>query len=369
MTKGLYIHIPFCVQKCKYCDFVSFADCEEEKDRYLSRLFDEFKLYRDTEIDTVFIGGGTPTSLPADRMEALLKEINENFCLLSNCEFTVEANPKTLDKHKLEILKRGGVNRLSIGVQSFNDEELKAIGRIHTAKDAIDTFVLARECGFDNISLDFMSALPNQNLDSFKNNIASAIALNPEHISCYSLILEEGTPLFSEFEDGKLNLPSEENEREMYEYACRALKEADYMQYEISNFAKKGKESRHNIKYWKCKEYIGVGLAAHSYIDDMRFSNTSDMKQYLMGYYKKDDCELLDINDKMSEFMFMGLRMIDGVSEADFFDRFGQKIDDVFEKQLLKFTKSDMIKRENGRIYLTHKAISVSNQIMCEFIL
>ncbi len=367
--KGLYVHIPFCVKKCRYCDFVSFSDCDWDKDRYLDALFSEFGQYKGMECDTVFIGGGTPTSLSKDQLERLLWAINRCFSITAGCEFTIEANPKTLDMDKLSVLKKGGVNRLSLGIQSFDNDELKVIGRIHTAKDAIDTFKLARKQDFDNISLDLMSALPDQTMESFKRNIDNAIGLNPEHISCYSLIPEEGTPIYSEFEQGKLQLPDEEAEREMYEYACEALEKSGYVQYEISNFAKRGRASKHNMKYWQCHEYIGTGLAAHSYVEGMRFSNTSDLKQYLMGYYKNDDCEVLDENDKMSEFMFMGLRMTEGVSEVEFSERFGKNIDDIFGNTLLKYINLGMIKREKGRIFLAHGALSVSNTIMCEFIL
>lgn len=367
--KGLYVHIPFCLKKCKYCDFNSFCFSEADKERYLKALFCEMDKYKGTSCDTVFIGGGTPTSLNTEEMSQLLKKINECFTLSENCEFTVEANPKTVDKEKLDVMLKSGVNRLSVGVQSFNDNELLKLGRVHSKREAIETIRLARDCGFKNISIDLMCAIPDQTTDSFKKNLEKAFLLNPEHISCYSLILEENTPLFNEYKKGLLNLPDEDTEREVYELACSELEKNGYYQYEISNFAKEGFESRHNIKYWQCREYIGLGLSAHSYLDGMRYSNTDNFSSYINGDFGEYGKEILTENDKMSEFMFMGLRMVEGVSEAEFYSRFHMDFKKVFERPLLKFIKLGMIEEENGYFRLTHKALSVSNQIMCEFII
>ena len=366
--KGLYIHIPFCIKKCKYCDFNSFSACREEKATYLDALILEMEKYRGEAVDTIFIGGGTPTSLTAEQLEKLLKNVQEKFVLAELCEFTVEANPKTLDEEKLEILKKYGVNRLSIGVQSFNDNELLALGRVHTGIEAEETIRLAKKY-FDNISIDLMCAIPNQTKDSFKKNLEKAFSLNPSHISCYSLILEEGTPLFDENEKGNLVLPDENEEREIYDIAVCEMEKHGYGQYEISNFAKSGFESRHNKKYWQCDEYIGIGLSAHSYIDGVRFSNTDDFSSYIKGEFATGEKEVLSKEDKMSEFMFLGLRMTDGVSETEFAGRFGENLEKVFEKPLLKFKNMGMIEEKDDRICLSKKAISVSNQIMCEFIL
>ena len=366
--KGLYIHIPFCIKKCKYCDFNSFSTCDKEKDAYLDALFSEMEKYRGEQVDTVFIGGGTPTSLSEKQLELLLQNISKSFCFAKAYEFTVEANPKTLDQEKLTILKRYGANRLSIGVQSFNDDELLALGRVHTGAEAAETILLAKKY-FDNISIDLMCAIPNQTKVSFAENLEKAFALGPKHISCYSLILEEGTSLFDEYEKGKLVLPDEDTEREIYNIACSQMEKHGYMQYEISNFAKPGFESRHNKKYWQCDEYIGIGLSAHSYLSGVRTSNTEDFSSYIKGSFTSDEREMLSKEDMMSEFMFMGLRMTDGVSKAEFFRRFGADLEKIFENPLSKFKKLGMIEDDGDKIKLTKSAISVSNQIMCEFIL
>ncbi|MBO5059587.1 MAG: oxygen-independent coproporphyrinogen III oxidase [Clostridia bacterium] len=366
---GLYVHIPFCLKKCKYCDFNSFAFSAADKGRYLNALFSEMEQYRGKKCDTVFIGGGTPTALNTAEMKMLLQKIKEIFILSKDCEFTVEANPKTVDRQKLEVVRQNGVNRLSLGVQSFNDSELLLLGRLHTAKEAEETVALAKDCGFTNISIDLMSAIPGQTADSFKKSLDTAFSQNPAHISCYSLILEEGTPLFREFHEGLLTLPDEDEERRIYELACSQMQLHGYEQYEISNFAKPGFESRHNIKYWKCEEYIGVGLSAHSYLNGVRFSNTDCFSDYLDRKYRSGENELLSEKDKMSEFMFLGLRMTKGVSAQDFYKKFGVDIKKVYGKPLSKFIKMGMIVEENGFLRLSHEAISVSNQIMCEFII
>lgn len=368
-NKGLYIHIPFCRQKCKYCDFNSFCGTCSEHKAYLNALFSELDLRRGSACDTVFIGGGTPTALSAEDMERLLKKINENFLLAKDTEFTVEANPKTVDKRKLSVMLENGVNRISFGVQSFSDAELSAIGRIHSAEDARESFYLAREAGFDNISIDLMMSIPLQTLRSLEKNIEIAARLAPEHISCYSLILEEGTPLYDEYLRGEIELPDEEAQRDMYDMAVEVLARYGYARYEISNFAKPGMESRHNMKYWQCKEYIGAGLSAHSYLNSVRFCNTDSFSSYIQGNFKSGEETRLSPNDMMSEFMFMGLRMEHGISKADFKARFGKEIENIFGNQLLKFKKLGMIKEENGRIFLSNSAIPVSNAVMCEFIL
>jgi len=366
--KGLYIHIPFCIKKCKYCDFNSFSACEKEKAAYLDALFLEMEKYRGEIVDTIFIGGGTPTSLNAEQLESLLQNIKMNFLLSKYCEFTVEANPKTLDEEKLKTLKKYGVNRLSIGVQSFNDNELEKLGRVHTGLEAEETIQLAKKY-FNNISIDLMCSIPDQTKESFKKNLEKVFSLKPQHISCYSLILEEGTPLFDENEKGKLALPDEDTEREIYEIAVCEMEKHGYMQYEISNFAKAGFESAHNKKYWQCDEYIGIGLSAHSYIDGIRFSNTDDFSSYIKGEYLSGESNILSKEDKMSEFMFLGLRMLDGVSKTEFFNRFSIEMEKVFKKPLSKFKKLGMIEEKGDRICLTKQAISVSNQVMCEFII
>lgn len=367
--KGLYIHIPFCLRKCKYCDFNSFTFSVEDKKSYLSALFQNMEMYKGEEVDTVFVGGGTPTALDGEELGQLFDKIYTTFNISENCEITVEMNPKTVDNEKLEVLKKKGVTRLSIGIQSFSDEELIRIGRIHTANDAKETVSLVKAMGFDNFSIDLMSALPGQTFEGFKESLNEAIALSPSHISCYSLILEEGTPLYEEDIRGELNIPDEDCERAMYDYAVKTLDMAGYKRYEISNFAKKGYESKHNIKYWQCDEYIGVGLSAHSYINGVRFSCTNDFDDYISGDFSRHNEELLSEKNKMSEFMFMGLRMDIGVSKSKFLMRFGKSLDDVFGDVIEKFKKMKMLEEKGDFLHLSKEAVGISNSIMCEFIL
>lgn len=361
--RGLYVHIPFCVQKCSYCDFVSFT-CGE-KDAYLGALEDEFDSWRGERIDSVFIGGGTPTSLDAKQLERLLCCINTRFDVKG--EFTIEANPKTLDCKKLDVLKSGGVNRISVGVQSFNDIELKSIGRIHNADDAKRTISLIHDCGFDNVSIDLMSALPNQTLKSFRQTLDTAINLGLTHISCYSLILEEGTPLWREHTNSALKLPDEDTEREMYALAQDVLEASGYRQYEISNFAKDGFECRHNLKYWRCEEYIGTGLAAHSYIDGVRTANTADMAEYLAGGRV---CErtVLSGEDMRAEYIIMALRLAEGVKTDDFYRRFGVDFYSEYRDITDKFIKLGLMERTDSGYRLTVNGINVSNSVMCEYV-
>lgn len=364
---GIYIHIPFCIKKCKYCDFISFDNRAKQKHLYLENLVREMTEYKGLCADTVFIGGGTPTSLNAEQLEYLLSNVKKNFSIPYDAEFSIEANPQTLNPEKLSVMKKYGVNRISIGVQSFCDSELLKIGRIHTAETAKNTIRLIRRSGFSNFNIDLMSALPSQTMDSFKKTLQIAADENPAHISCYSLILEENTPLFKEFENSGLILPDEDTERAMYDYACNFLESKGYRQYEISNFAKPGMESAHNIKYWQCMEYVGIGLAAHSYFNGCRFSNTESLSAYLGGEYHLQNHIKLSLKDKIEEFMIMGLRMRCGISRNEFFKRFGIKIENVYNDELNKFLSTGFLSEKNGNIFLSKKGISVSNSIMCEF--
>lgn len=366
--KGLYIHIPFCVQKCKYCDFVSFPDSESYHDKYIEALICEAENYSGSEFDSVFIGGGTPTVLGEHLLERLLAAINEKFRLSADCEFSVEANPKTLTAEKLGILQNGGVNRLSIGVQSFNDDELRRLGRIHSAKDAYNTVYMAKEYGFDNINIDLMSALPEQTGEKLMYSLKTAVELEPAHISCYSLILEDGTPFAAEYDSGKLIVPDEDTDRMMYRDTCEYLKRCGYNRYEISNFAKPEYECRHNIKYWSCDEYIGLGIAAHSYSDKTRFYNTCDLRDYINGNYRGGENALSE-KDMIEEFMIMGLRMTCGVSEREFFARFAKHMRDVYGAVTDKHIKGGFIRCADGRYFLTEKGIDVSNSVLCDFIM
>lgn len=364
---GLYIHIPFCIQKCSYCDFISFPNSEEYHTKYIDMLAHEMEGYKGSKIDTVFIGGGTPTILKNVLLEKLCRKIKENFVLTDDCEFTVEANPKTLNGEKLKTLKNGGVNRLSIGVQSFNDDELSVLGRIHNAADAYNTVCMAKNMGFENINVDLMSALPSQTYDKLKFTLEKAVSLEPTHISCYSLILEDGTLLEKKYSSGKITVPNEDDDRKMYSMVCEYLAECGYEQYEISNFAKKGYECRHNIKYWECNEYIGLGVAAHSYMNKVRFYNTNSLKEYLDGNMRSGETVLTD-KDLIEEFMIMGFRMTRGIAKSEFERRFNMSIDDVYGDILDKHIKNGFIIYDSGYYKLSKKGIDVSNSVLCDFI-
>lgn len=365
--KGLYIHIPFCKQKCKYCDFVSFAGKEGKTKEYLQKLFCEMEQYKNEEINTVFIGGGTPSVLDAKSITSLMDNIKKNFYLSNDCEVTMEANPGTLCEKKIDAMLNSGINRISVGVQSFDDEELNIIGRIHTGGEAYNNICLLKKMGFDNINLDIMTALPYQTKESLKRTIDTATSLPVTHISAYSLIIEEGTPLEKEYSTGKLILPTDDEDRQMYAMAVKLLGEKGFMRYEISNFAKEGYECRHNIKYWSCNEYIGLGVAAHSYVGDKRYSNSSSLVGYLAG--EKGEEIILSQNDKISEFMMMGLRMDSGVSNKEFKKRFAKDIEEVFAYQTQKFISLGLMQKTGDRYSLTERGIDVSNSVMCEFLI
>ena len=366
--KGLYIHIPFCIKKCKYCDFISYCGCDDKVDLYIDKLLEEAKEYKDEKIDTVFIGGGTPTVLSEKLLDKLLVGIKENFNLSSCVEFSIEANPKTLTKEKLLVLKNGGVTRLSIGVQSFSDDELKSIGRIHDAKSAYNTVCMVKDSGFSNINLDIMLSLPNQTEETLMNTLKTAVELEPAHISCYSLILEEGTVLFDEYEKGKYEYIDDEKDRKLYRMTVEYLKNNGYKRYEISNFSKDGYSCRHNLKYWNCDEYIGLGVSAHSYIYGIRKYNVSSLAKYLNGNFHSDDILKLSQKDKISEYIIMRLRLSCGISEYEFYERFGKKFIDIFPDEIKKLTDSGLLIYNNGNYYLSDYGIDISNSVMCEFV-
>ncbi len=366
--KGLYIHIPFCKQKCKYCDFISYTDKEDIFDEYIDRLSVEAQEYKGAKIDTVFIGGGTPSLLSCEQLRALTEMVKTTFILSDDCEITIEANPKTLDSNKLKTLKSFGINRISLGVQSFCDEELKAIGRIHDGKTAYNTVELIKEHGFNNFNLDIMLNLPNQTKESLLNTLETAISLNPSHISCYSLILEENTPLFREYESGKFEITSDEYDRELYTLAKNILSQNGYRQYEISNFAKEGFKSRHNLKYWSCDEYIGLGVAAHSYLNGTRFYNTSEINDYLKGNYHTKEETVLTKEDKISEYIIMRLRLTDGVPTEEFKKKFNADFYEIYKTIIDKFISAGFMKYEDKSYRLTDRGFDISNSIMCEFV-
>ncbi|NLP27370.1 MAG: oxygen-independent coproporphyrinogen III oxidase [Clostridia bacterium] len=373
MGVGLYIHIPFCKSKCMYCDFCSYSGKEKMMIEYAHALKKEILLSgKGRRIETVFIGGGTPTYLCLDAWELISKSLKE-LNIDDRAEFTVECNPGTIDIDKLKLFKKTGVNRISIGLQAWQDSLLKSIGRIHTRQEFIDSFNMVRAEGFENINVDIMFGLPGQGLEDLKETIEELAKLNPEHISCYSLIVEGNTPFGKLYEKGELKLPDEDLEREMYEEAVKLLNEKGYSQYEISNFSKETFQCKHNIKYWKAEEYIACGLGAHGYVEGRRYRNQENIKKYIQAV-KETGSSVVEshknsLKDEIEEFMFMGLRMVEGVSEDEFYKRFGLSLWDLYEDVLNKFIKLNLLKWRDGRLSIKAEALGISNSIMCEFIL
>lgn len=363
---GIYIHIPFCVKKCAYCDFVSYPNMEEHIDAYITALTEEMKQYKDTKADTVFIGGGTPSLLNPNQTEKLTRAVFDNFKLCGNYEFTMEANPGTLDDDRIAAMLKGGINRVSVGVQSFNDTELKAIGRIHDARTAYGTVLKLHKAGFNNINIDLMTGLPGQTLESLKRTLDRAMSLPVTHISAYSLIIEDGTPLEKAYSTGRITLPGEDADREMYSYTFDFLASKGFNRYEISNFAKKSFECEHNIKYWTFKPYIGLGVAAHSFDGNTRSCNSSNIKDYMEGIDR--EVTRLSRQDRISEFIITGLRMDRGIDTGDFKRTFNEDIESLYGKELKKFISLDLMKYENGFYSLTSKGVDISNSVLCEFV-
>lgn len=370
---SLYIHIPFCDQKCHYCDFPSFAGKGDLKDRYIDALIKEINQnIKGYIIDTIFIGGGTPSSLSAEQLEKLLSNVN-NFTFANEMEFTVECNPGSITREKLNVMKKYGVNRLSMGLQAVQNTLLKDLGRIHSYEVFKENFTLARECGFENINVDLMFGLPKQKVSEWKESLDMVCSLNPEHISAYSLIIEEGTKFNKLYEDDKLKLPTEDAEREMYHLAKDTLLKNGFIQYEISNYSKEGLECRHNIAYWKMENWLGVGSAASSYMDGERFTNFSKIESYIEKIESDESPREEDsqntVAENVEEFMFMGLRLIEGISEDEFEKRFNKTVDSYYADILKKFISQGLLKRESRRIYLTEKGIEYSNMVMSEMLL
>lgn len=369
---SLYIHIPFCVRKCLYCDFPSFSGMESIFDDYvrmLCREIDEtYSDYRGMEVKSIFVGGGTPSVLPPALLGRISDKIFSRFDVDSKAEITIETNPGTLDAKKLAEMKSMYFNRLSMGLQAWQDRLLKKLGRIHTADEFETNFLQARDAGFKNINVDIMFALPAQSLDDWQETLEKVIKLRPEHISAYSLIIEEGTPFFDMFDRGELKETDEETDRKMYYLAKEMLSDKGYKQYEISNFAKEGFECYHNKVYWRTEEYQGFGLGAHSYADGVRFHNTYDMKEYLRGGGLRLDKEFLSFQEKQEEFMFMGLRMNEGVSEAEFLRRFGESMDSVYGDEIKELISEELLVKKDGRLSLTDRGVDISNSVFEKFI-
>ena len=435
---SIYIHIPFCVKKCQYCDFLSAPADSRAQEVYLRALKQEIReqaaRYREYEVQTVFIGGGTPTAVPCEKLCEVLKTVFTCYRVNPQAEISMEANPGTVTKEALLSYRKAGINRLSIGLQSTDDGELKLLGRIHTYRDFLQTYRWAQEAGFTNINLDIMSALPGQSVENYKKTLETVLSLRPQHISAYSLIVEEGTPFYEKYgqESEKLqatgekqpDLPSEEEEREMYALTEKLLAAAGYHRYEISNYALPGRECRHNLVYWKRGNYVGFGLGAASMVENVRFENIREMQEYLAEYAGMPDAEpvsadaaqgdeqvlsneqefslredthseneqvlstLEDVysretqqifrgenvhplspQEQMEETMFLGLRLTEGVSKAEFHQQFGISMEQIYGEVIRKNTAKGLLIDEAGYVRLTREGMDLSNYVMAQFLL
>ena len=367
---GIYIHIPFCKKKCDYCDFISYCDKSNLIEEYIEKLKEEIENSnlnnKEYKITTIYIGGGTPSFIDSKYIVEILYIIKERFDL-ENTEITIELNPGTVIKQKLLDYKKAGINRLSIGLQETSNELLKHIGRIHNYEEFLETYNLARSIGFKNINVDLMIGLPNQSISDIKESLNKLIDLNPEHISVYSLILEEGTKLYQKYENNEIQLPDDELERNMYWYVKNTLENNGYKHYEISNFSKKGYESKHNMNCWEQKEYKGFGLNAHSYIDGIRYSNTENLEEYLKSY-EKTIHEKQSIEDMKKEYMLLGLRKIEGISIQKFEEKFVENPIFIFRNELNKLVEEELLEVDGDIIKLTNKGLDLANLVWEEFI-
>ncbi|SER71335.1 radical SAM family heme chaperone HemW [Lachnobacterium bovis] len=402
----LYIHIPFCIRKCEYCDFLSFPANAKTQKEYVDALIKEILYYapkfKNRKVVTIFFGGGTPSWLDYKLLVSILDTIKANYDVADDAEITLEANPGTVVKSAMESYKKAGINRLSIGLQSTKDNELKILGRVHNYEQFLKIYHLARKVGFDNINIDLMSGLPYQNIDDFMKSLNEVIRLKPEHLSVYTLIIEKGTPFYDKykFDDVKQHagmvteaLPSEDDVYTMYKLTQQTLKNAGYMQYETSNFAKKGLECRHNIGYWQRKDYLGLGLGAASLVDNVRYSNKRDIYDYVTSANKiqkvelssesdrqltdneldlynnlHDTVQILSKQEQMEEFMFLGLRMNQGISRSDFEENFNLPIEGVYKKQIDKLKQEGLLEVKHGQVYLTDKGSDLANYCMAQFV-
>lgn len=371
---GLYVHIPFCVRKCSYCDFLSFPCSAEGQKRYVQALAGEIRYWGERiqrhNVDTVFIGGGTPSALSVRDMDVVLEGIADGFSGSALSEFTVECNPGTVTAEKLDEYRRAGVSRISIGMQSASDTELKKLGRIHTFHEFMECYKMVRDAGFDNVNVDVMSAVPGQTMQSYQDTLSRVVELEPEHISSYSLIIEEGTPFYEQY--ASQPPVDEETDRRMYELTGGMLEAAGYKRYEISNYARPGKECRHNLKYWQRGEYLGTGLGAASFMNHHRFRNEEDLTEYQGRIFSGEDavCEVeyLSADDERAEYMYLGLRCMEGISVTGFQLCFGEKLEDCFGQEIAFAVEQGLLEYENNHIYLTKRGIDVSNRVFQLFI-
>lgn len=402
----LYLHIPFCVRKCAYCDFLSFPAEETLRQKYVNALMQEMRGYKEQyaayQVCTVFVGGGTPSILTPEQIRAVFHVLRESFHIDPEAEITIEVNPGTVTEEKLAAWKDAGINRISIGLQSVQDRELRMLGRIHDYRQFLDTWNQIRNAGIKNVNIDLISALPGQTLEGWTDTLEKTAELGPEHLSAYSLIIEEGTPFYerygnkdregkrsaaalhisgetlseTDFRFGELSvlpdLPDEETDCRIYEETEQILGRYGYSRYEISNYARKGYECRHNIGYWKRKEYLGIGLGASSLIRGIRFQNTSDFQRYFDCIQNRqslcEEKEILSPQDERAEYMFLGLRMMCGVRKSEFFHLFGVKMEEIYAKPLQKMEKNGLLEIHGDVVRLTRRGIPVSNYVFSEFL-
>lgn len=364
---SFYIHIPFCKSKCLYCDFLSFADREKYVQTYVDALINEIKAFKtNSMVKSVFIGGGTPSVIDSKYICIIMSTVYDNFNVDKDAEITLEANPGTVNMYKLKDYVNSGINRISFGVQAWQDRLLKRIGRIHSGADAASSILMAKEAGFHNINCDIMFSLPNQSCRDFIETIERVTDLQPKHISAYSLIIEEGTPLYDMYNRGEIKPVDEYLDRKMYHRCIGLLEKKGYKQYEISNFAKEGYQCRHNLVYWYRGEYKGFGLGAASLVNEVRLKNTEDFYEYIKGN-NAVEAERLSTADMQEEFMFLGLRCNSGISEKSFFYNFGISIDEIYGKQISQLISNGLIMRENGCISLTERGFDLANMVFVEF--
>ena len=405
----LYIHMPFCVKKCEYCDFLSFPADTNTQIKYVHALLNEIRFYGEKmsgfRVSTIYIGGGTPSWLEPELVTAVMDQIYKSFQVYEDAEISIECNPGTVTAAKLQAYRRAGINRLSIGLQSTNNTELKTLGRIHTYEQFLKTYELARNEGFTNINVDLMSGLPRQSAESFADTLQRVIRLKPEHISAYSLIIEKGTPFYEKYKFDMVRqeagmkteeLPTEDDTYKMLKLTQRVLAKAGYERYEISNYAKPGYACRHNVGYWTRENYLGLGLGAASLIDNVRYSNTRELYEYIeicreltflppevfapeegmdapeRGWFGSNlhtEAAVVNRKAQMEEFMFLGLRMPEGISRNEFETNFGMPIEAAYVQVLPDLQAQKLIEKREGRVYLTDRGMDVANYVMAQFLL
>ena len=377
----LYLHIPFCIKKCAYCDFLSAPADQRTRSAYVEALIREIaeksQVYKEYSVPSLFLGGGTPSVLLGEEILRIMEAVFSSFQVEAEAEITIECNPGTLNEKKAADYRRAGINRISLGLQSAKDRELALLGRIHSWRDFLESFGILRAAGFSNINVDLMSGLPYQRLEDWAYSLEQTVRQKPEHISAYRLMVEEGTPFYQHFgQDEKRReagetpeaLPAEEEERRMYGWTASYLKTQGYMQYEISNYARPGMECCHNIGYWTLVNYLGLGLGSASLVEGVRFSNPRDLSAYLAGDFSCREREVLSRGMQMEEFMFLGLRMLRGVSRAEFRSRFGVEPEAVYGSEMARLCRQGLLEQQAGFLRLTEQGISVSNYVMAEFI-